>query len=91
MNIVLEYLLKIMFGKKLFNKHWIANFNRVYFSNHNPEIKTNEDMLEYILNFVGYYNLDLSFTQLKDFGIADYIQKKHADGSLLSASDLNKI
>ncbi len=91
MNIVLESLLKIIFGKELGGKHRVADFNRVYFSNRNPEIKTNEDMLEYILNFVGYYNLYLSFSRLEDFGIVDFIQKKHADGSLLSVSDLNKM
>lgn len=91
MNILLENLLKILFGKNLVGEHSFADFNRVYFSNRNPEIKTNEDMLDYILNFVGYYNLCIPLAKLKDFGVIDFLQKKQADGSLLSTRDLNKM
>lgn len=86
-------MLKILFGERLRAEHNIADFDRVYFTKRRPEIKNKEDLLDYILNFAGYYNLRLPNDRkapLDDIGFTKYICKKYAEGALLSEHDLDK-
>lgn len=86
-------MLKILFGKRLRAEHNIADFDRMYFTKGCPEIKNKEDLLDYILNFAGYYNLRLPNDRkapLDDIGMTKYIRKKYTEGALLSEHDLDK-
>lgn len=91
MNVVLEKILQIIFGSQLDSKHSIQDFNRVYFSNKRREIKSEEDLMDYIMNFAGYYNLYIPSTASLHMNIKNYIHKKQAEGSLLQHNDLNRM
>lgn len=89
MYLSLEKILGFVFNDRL-SSNDILRFNDIYYSNKRAEPQTDEELLDYILNIAGYYNLDVYGNMLSHFGLSAYLEKKHKAGQLLTFDDLDK-